>query len=240
MSSSDIDFSSDQAHISANSGRYFMAAVTPLFFTHYGPNTYNKNWIYRSDDHLYNTRWDMLIQHRSQIDIVQIISWNDYGESHYIGPIGQDQPNSQAWVNGFDHTVWIAMTKYYADAWRNGAYPSITQNKIYLSSRPHPKTASACCDSVSIPNNWQWTDDNIYAVVFSVGTYTLQLSIGSSSGSFPITPGVNKIKLAMSPGSPTARLVDSGGATVLTFSPSFSVVSNPQTYNFNYYIAASS
>jgi len=33
QSSSDIDFSSDQAHINANSGRYYMAAVTPLFFT---------------------------------------------------------------------------------------------------------------------------------------------------------------------------------------------------------------
>ena len=54
------------------------------------------------------------------MDIVQIISWNgpwpnewrasnidpyspDYGESHYIGPIAGAQPNSQAWVDGFDH-----------------------------------------------------------------------------------------------------------------------------------------
>ena len=51
---------------------------------------------------------------------MQIITWNgtcskewgasdidpalpDYGESHYIGPIAGAQPNSQAWVNGFDH-----------------------------------------------------------------------------------------------------------------------------------------
>lgn len=41
---------------------------------------------------------------RGQVDIVQIISWNDFGESHYIGPINGDQPGSQAWVNGFNHT----------------------------------------------------------------------------------------------------------------------------------------
>lgn len=41
---------------------------------------------------------------RDQIDIAQILSWNDYGESHYIGPIEGAQPNSQAWVDGFDHT----------------------------------------------------------------------------------------------------------------------------------------
>lgn len=28
----------------------------------------------------------------------------DYGESHYIGPIEKDQPKSEAWVNGFEHT----------------------------------------------------------------------------------------------------------------------------------------
>ena len=29
---------------------------------------------------------------------------SDYGESHYIGPIDGAQPNSQEWVDGFNHT----------------------------------------------------------------------------------------------------------------------------------------
>ena len=37
-------------------------------------------------------------------DLVEICTWNDFGESHYIGPIHGAQPNSQAWVDGFDHT----------------------------------------------------------------------------------------------------------------------------------------
>jgi hypothetical protein len=57
-------------------GNVYMASVSPVFFTHYGPDSFNKNWIYRSDDWLYNTRWDQLIQARDKIDIVQIISWN--------------------------------------------------------------------------------------------------------------------------------------------------------------------
>jgi hypothetical protein len=61
-------------------------------------------WIYLSDDHLYATRWESLIDIRDKVDIVQVISWNDFGESHYIGPIEGDQPMSQAWVDGNDHT----------------------------------------------------------------------------------------------------------------------------------------
>ena len=41
---------------------------------------------------------------RPSVDIVQVLTWNDYGESHYVGPIEGAQPNSQAWVNGFEHT----------------------------------------------------------------------------------------------------------------------------------------
>lgn len=30
----------------------------------------------------------------------------DYGESHYIGPIRADQPNSQGWTNGMPHSKY--------------------------------------------------------------------------------------------------------------------------------------
>ncbi|KAG5639210.1 hypothetical protein H0H81_005689 [Sphagnurus paluster] len=82
----------------------YMAAVSPCFFTHYGADSYNKNFAYLYDHHLYIKRWESLITTRDQIDIVQILTWNDYGESHYIGPIKGAQPNSEAWVDGMNHT----------------------------------------------------------------------------------------------------------------------------------------
>jgi glucan endo-1,3-alpha-glucosidase len=84
------------------------------------------------------------------------------------------------------------------------------------------------------------TDDNLYAVVFATGPGSLQLSIGSSNRTTAISPGVNKIKLPLSPGSPTALLRDSNGNLLLSFSPSgFTYVTKPAAYNFNYYMAAS-
>jgi glucan endo-1,3-alpha-glucosidase len=92
---------------------------------HYGPETYNKNFIYSGDSWLFVERWEHLIANRAQLDIVQVLTWStsrqgvmisvpryrrlmfryldDYGESHYIGPIQGAQPMSEAWVNGFDH-----------------------------------------------------------------------------------------------------------------------------------------
>jgi glucan endo-1,3-alpha-glucosidase len=61
-------------------------------------------WIYLSDQHLYSKRWESLVETRDQLDIVQILTWNDYGESHYIGPIKGAQPKSEAWTEGMPHT----------------------------------------------------------------------------------------------------------------------------------------
>ncbi|CAL1711763.1 unnamed protein product [Somion occarium] len=86
---------SDQPHIAHLGRRTYMAAISPWFFTHYGRESWNKNWIYRSDDHLLIRRWEYLLSIRDDVDIVQFISWNDYGESHYISPPRGAQPNSQ-------------------------------------------------------------------------------------------------------------------------------------------------
>jgi glucan endo-1,3-alpha-glucosidase len=115
----------------------------------------------------------MLISQRSQVDIAQIITWNggvnlclftqdtshalstDYGESSYIGPIEGDQPNSQAWTNHFPHDGWLKMTRYYANAFKSGAYPAVTEDSVYIWSRPHSKDAWVA-DYVGRPHNADW------------------------------------------------------------------------------------
>ena len=49
-------------------------------------------WIYLSD-YLLPQRWQSIIQNRTMFDLVEVITWNDYGESHYVGPIAGAQPN---------------------------------------------------------------------------------------------------------------------------------------------------
>lgn len=57
------------------------------------------------------------------------------------------------------------MTLYYATAWKTGVYPAITKNRIYLSSRPAPKAATASSDSVGIPTSWQWVSGFLLALL---------------------------------------------------------------------------
>jgi glucan endo-1,3-alpha-glucosidase len=108
---------------------------------------------------------------RDSVNIVEVITWNgmalefvslsarsmliiiDYGESHYVGPIDGAQPNSQAWVDGFDHQGWLQLTSYYAQAFKTGSYPTVAQDTVVLWARPHPKNAVAP-DSVPRPTGY--------------------------------------------------------------------------------------
>ncbi|QRV98082.1 alpha-1,3-glucanase [Ceratobasidium sp. AG-Ba] len=218
----------------SGAGNVYMSSVSPWFYTHYGPDSFNKNWIFRSDDWLYNTRWDQLIQGRNGIDIVQIISWNDYGESHYIGPIEGAQPNSNAWVDGFDHQAWLEMTSYYATAFKTGQYPAITKDQVFLSARPHPAKADASNDPVGKPKDFELTEDNLWAVVFATQPGKLTLSADPSKPqSFDIPAGVSKLQIPLIPGQGIAATLTRNGVTVVDMKPDFTFNPNPETYNYN-------
>ncbi|KAI0310822.1 glycoside hydrolase family 71 protein [Amylostereum chailletii] len=225
----------------ANSGdKAYLPTVSPWFYTHYGADTFNKNWIYYADQHLYPTRWESLIASRDKFDIVEVITWNDYGESHYIGPIEGAQPNSQAWVDGLDHTAWLNMTNYYAQAFKTGSFPAITEDKIYMWSRTHPKDANAP-DAVGKPDNFQMTEDAVWAVVMatSPGQVTLQTS-DTNSQTVDVVPGVNKLSIPISAGDTMYAKLVRNGQTVVELKPDgFSFNGSPPSYNFNAFVASS-
>ncbi|GBE84927.1 glycoside hydrolase family 71 protein [Sparassis latifolia] len=239
-------FSTDAPYLNglnsiSSSSKTYIAAVSPWFFTHYGPNTYNKNWIYLADFHLYPTRWDSLIENRDSVDVVEVLTWNDYGESHYVGPIEGAQPNSQAWVNGFNHTGWLDMTSYYASAYKTGAYPNIAKDKLYMWARPHPKDANSG-DSVPKPTNYELDQDTLWVVVMATapGTVTLSTS-NSNSQTFPVDAGVTKLSIPLTPGGYMHGVLERNGGTTIDLQPAdYTFNPNPLSYNYNAYVAYAS
>ncbi|KAJ2918338.1 hypothetical protein MD484_g2127, partial [Candolleomyces efflorescens] len=232
---------SDNDHLqNLSEGRTFMAAVSPWFFTHYGPDSWNKNWIYRGDDWLFVRRWQQLISMRDRIDIVQVISWNDYGESHYIGPIKGAQPNSQAWVDGYPHEPWLALNAYFTAAFKKGAYPPVKRDQIFMWARPHPKAANAP-EHVPRPNNWQLTDDKIWAVVFTTAPSKVELYTSNDRKMvFDVPAGMTKLSRDSEPDGGMRGTIVRDGKIVADCSPiGYRYESRPGVYNFNAAVAMS-
>lgn len=241
MGDNDISTQTDTDYISALGGREYMAAVSPFFFTHFSPQTWNKNWIYKSDDWLYCTRWEQIIAMRDQTSMTEILTWNDFGESSYIGAIDGALPaGSDAWVDGFDHQGLNHLTKYYATAFKTGAYPSIDQDVLVMWSRPHPHDATASSDGTGRPTGWDWTTDFLWAVVLSTGDATVTLTSGSNTENFSVKAGLTKLKIANSPGGMSGQITRNGAVVASYNGAGFTYTDSPSTYNYNYFVGSSS
>ncbi|KAF5332427.1 hypothetical protein D9758_015113 [Tetrapyrgos nigripes] len=192
--------------------------------------TFNKNFLYTADQHLYAKRWEALVNscfptndspsNPLNIDIIQIISWNDYGESHYIGPIKGAQPTgSEAWTGGMGHAAWLPLTSYYASAFKNGGqYPDISKDeeKLVMWSRTHSAQAQVG-DPVGEVTGKELVEDTVWTitllaepanVTFEVYAYTPSSNANDnsstiiSSQTFSVPAGLTK--LAMPIGFPDA------------------------------------
>ncbi|KAJ3969097.1 glycoside hydrolase family 71 protein [Lentinula raphanica] len=215
-------------------GRY-ATTVSGWFFTHLT----SKNFYLRGDDWLLPNRWDQLFQLRDQLTFVEMVTWNDYGESDYFGPFEGAQPAGTYWAQNYPHTAWINLSKYYITAYKTGTYPTITQDVVYWWCRPHPALATATSDSLGRPTGYDWADDYLWAVAFCSSTCTVTLTLGTSTQTFSnLAYGVNKLKLPMAIGTVGIKMVKSS-TTVINASPTgFSVIATPSQYNYNVFVGA--
>ncbi|KAF4609957.1 hypothetical protein D9613_010543 [Agrocybe pediades] len=231
-----IDSSYDDEYLTYLPGRTYMAGVSPWFFTHYSEETYNKNLLYRSDDWLYVSRWENLIAYRNVIDLVQIISWNDNGESHYIGPIDGAQPMSESWATG-----WLDVTQYYATAFKTGVYPAIEKDRVFIWGRLYPAGANAP-DGVGKPLNSECTDDYVWGLVFLTSPAHVDLGCGVHHEAVELPAGANKVKLSLLgvDDCVVTTTISRNGRSVLGFRPEqYRFRKNPPTYNFNALVVSS-
>ncbi|KAJ7508871.1 glycosyl hydrolase family 71-domain-containing protein [Mycena galericulata] len=218
-------------------GSKYATTVSMWFFTHLA----DKNRILRSDDWLLNSRWEQLVAMRSQLTFVEMVTWNDFGESDYFGPVRVDQPAGTTWADGFPHSAWFDMSAYYIQAFKTGVYPPITQDVIYYWARPHPAAAIVSGDGAQ-PDNWSWTQDYLWVSAFCTSTCAITLKSGTGSPTtFSNQPaGVNKLKIPLAPGQITVSMSRNGQTVISKTDPDYLFVTNPTKYNFNAFVGAAS
>ncbi|KAI1357445.1 glycoside hydrolase family 71 protein [Xylaria arbuscula] len=107
----------DVAYKSVLQGKPYMMGVSPYFYTNLPQ--YSKNW-YSSSDSLWFDRWSQVLD--IMPEYIEIITWNDYGESSYINaPIShQVIAGATAYVTGFDHTAFRFVLPYFISAYKAG------------------------------------------------------------------------------------------------------------------------
>ncbi|WDK22986.1 glycosyl hydrolase family 71 [Colletotrichum graminicola] len=178
-------------------GKPYMMPVSPWFYTNL-PG-YNKNWMWRGDD-LWFDRWQQILWWRPEF--VEIISWNDYGESHHIGPV-RDMA-LEAFAIGkapfnyvLPHDGWRETLPFSIDMYKYNT-TTFDSERLVVWYRPNPSTS---CNSGGTSGNtasqlqlefhpWNVTKDAVYFTALLASPATIEVVVGgvTQEASWSTTP----------------------------------------------------
>ena len=160
-------------------------------------------------------RWTEVLTLAPQF--LEIISWNDYGESHYIGPLSSphiDDGNSK-WTNDMPHDGFLEMAKPYIAAFKAGSKTVdsfIDTDQIIYWYRPSLKSAD--CDSTDNcqgaasppnyfpgkPNGYDTVEDSVFIVALLKSAGTVTVTSGGNTQSFNAQAGANAFQAPLNAG----------------------------------------
>lgn len=233
----------------------YLAPVSPWFSTHFGPEvSYSKNWVFPGGSLIFD-RWNQVLQ--QGFPMVELVTWNDYGESHYVGPLSSkhyDDGNSK-WVNDMPHDGWLDLSKPFIAAYKAGATSVdnyITEDKIVYWYRRTLRSLD--CDATDTtagrpanngsgnyfegrPDGWQTMDDAVYVASFLTQAGTITVQSGGNSHTENAPAGAHIFTVDAGLGQQQFTLTR-GGSNVLS-GTSLMDISNVcpcGIYNFNAYV----
>ncbi|OIW34215.1 hypothetical protein CONLIGDRAFT_568540 [Coniochaeta ligniaria NRRL 30616] len=147
----DMDTYTDASYLQYLNGLPYMMPVSPWFYTNL-PG-YDKNWLWRGDD-LWYDRWQEVLY--VQPEWVEILTWNDYGESHYIGPLHDEEMDLFTagkgpfnYAENMPHDGWRQFLPFIIDMYKTNQ-STVTQEGIVSWYRLTPK--AACNDGNTVGN----------------------------------------------------------------------------------------
>ncbi|KAJ7511133.1 glycoside hydrolase family 71 protein [Mycena galericulata] len=219
--------------IQSRSGPYIMS-VSPWQFKDIDAND---AWVELGDT-LWNYRWLQAIQDVVP-DIVEIVTWNDYAESHYIGDInpnvnlGTAAPN---YVNGFPHAAWRIIAQYYISWYKTGTAPTVTDDVVVFWYRAHPKNVT--CSGGWAPRMSTFPADAVFAMSLLGTPATISLDIGSTHAQFNAGVGaaIGSVNFPVEDAQIPFIQIIRNGETVKSMYGSVYVTQSCSWYNFNPFV----
>jgi glucan endo-1,3-alpha-glucosidase len=156
-------------------------------------------WVQKSDT-LFASRFKQVLGDPSANgsasvipDIIELLTWNDFCESHYLRDLSSPLETSSDYANfgtmgqyiyGHDHSPWRLMAQYYIAWWKTGVPPLVTQDRVVFWYRVHPKSA-VCAGGSSTGSpirNYNFVADAVFAWALVKQSATISLSLGNNKG----------------------------------------------------------
>ncbi|TGO22814.1 hypothetical protein BPAE_0154g00250 [Botrytis paeoniae] len=215
-------------------GKPYMAPVSPWFSTHFN----SKNWVFISEE-LITDRWNQMLA--MQPALIEIISWNDFGESHYISPAEPNHKDdgSSQWADGFPHDGWRIISKPYIAAYKAGvSTPTVTEDQLVYWYRPTPKGITCTNDTLGPPNGREMLADDIFVTTLLTKPATLVVTSGDKTPvSIDVPAGIVTTNFTMGVGN-QYFMVTRKGNLILNGYGGLNIADKCEKYNFNAYVGS--
>ncbi|KAI0774388.1 glycoside hydrolase [Fomes fomentarius] len=240
-----VSSAKDQTSLQAAraAGKLYMMPLSSVQFKHIDGG---QNWYRRGELNLPLRIQQVLAL---QPDFVEIVTWNDAGESHYIGNNWPEAiagaPAIEAYANGFDHTAWQHVLAPFTTAYKAGktSINDVTPWGDFAGAfwyRPLLKDGS-CNDGLGKPRNFQSAEDLINIAVLlpanTNGTTIRVTSGGNVVAGLETKAGLNFASVPIKTGAQRVELVNGSGQILGVGSSTQDVVSSTNGIcNFNYQV----
>ncbi len=199
------------------SRKTFMMGVSPLQFKHIDSS---QNWYRRGEQNL-EYRFGQVLA--LQPDFVELQTWNDAGESHYMGnswPEPIDGTVEGTYTADYDHTGYQEICQVSSKPIRQARHQRIPcilpTGRLPKASWHHTLLVNGDCstDSLGKPSGINTAEDKVTVVVLveeGHSTYNLKVVSGNMDlGSQTLVPGYNQYSVSgLTAGNVTVTVTDS-------------------------------
>jgi glucan endo-1,3-alpha-glucosidase len=200
-----VSTSQDETFLKAanSTQRVYMMGISSVQFKHLDDIN---NWYRRGEDNLEYRLGQVL---SLQPNIIQLQSWNDAGEGHYMGniwPEAQYLQRTKDLTDGYDHKGYWQILTPFIQAWKRS--DTTTTNMVPLNSKPvqgafwhHTLTVDGTCTNDSVQKSGsiaQLAEDAVSGIVLVPKGKTNLVSVvnvdGKQLGKTDLVPGYNNFK----------------------------------------------
>jgi len=189
-------------------------------------------------------QWETAIQ--QSVNWIEIVSWNDWSEAHYVAPFGPPEKTNFFWTKRWgpmlSHVAYLDASRYYIDWFKTGNRPSITEEKIFYFYRLFPKNLESKPDPtkerLERPKGADKLKDKVFVTTFLSAPATLTIYSGNTHQDFSMDAGVAHAEMTFALGKQRFVLKRSGKILVDKTGEQ-EISADDTSTNFNYFAGGS-
>lgn len=213
--------SPDHAATAHAMGKVWMA---PVAFQDVRPHGYS--YAESSNTETLRASWEMAIERDA--DLVQVVTWNDYGETTHFAPSA-----------ALDDSL-LEFSSYYIDWYHTGAEPAIVEDEVYISHRMHGVDAEPLLDHGLMEPTLTPSvtpRDTVEVVTRLTEPAEVTVQVGDTTTTLSAPAGIWSALVPLEVGSVGVSL-SRGDATVLSAESPIPVVERPEVQDLKYHLVS--